>query len=65
MLENFVHSSWSMIPFALMLLAIAIAPMKAEQFWESNLNKLIVVLILSVPTAIMLVLGGLGHQLIT
>ena len=63
MLENFVHSSWSMIPFALMLLAIAIAPMKAEQFWESNLNKLIVVLILSVPTAIMLVLGGLGHEL--
>ena len=63
MLETFVHSAWSMIPFALMLLAIAVAPMKAEQFWESNLNKLIVVLILSVPMAIVLLLGGLGHEL--
>ena len=63
MLENFVHSAWSMIPFGLMLLAIAIAPMKAEQFWESNLNKLYVVLILSLPTAACLLLGRMGHEL--
>lgn len=62
-MENFVHSIWSMIPFGLMLLAIAIGPIKAEKYWESNLNKLIVVLLLSVPTAICLIVGGLGHEL--
>lgn len=63
MMESFVHSAWSMIPFGLMLLAIAIAPIKAERFWESNLNKFYVVLLLSLPTALFLVLGGLGHEL--
>jgi Na+/H+ antiporter NhaD/arsenite permease-like protein len=63
MMESFVHSAWSMIPFGLMLLIIAVAPMKAERFWESNLNKLYVVLILSVPTAVSLMLGGLWHEL--
>ena len=62
-MENFVHSIWSMIPFGLMLLAIAIGPIKAEKYWESNLNKLIVVLLLSIPTAICLIGGGLGHEL--
>ena len=62
-MEAFVHSVWSMIPFGLMLLAIAIAPMKVERFWESNLNKLYVVLLLSVPTAACLLLGGMGHEL--
>ena len=62
-METFVHSAWSMIPFGLMLLAIAVGPIKAEKFWESNLNKLIVALVLAIPTAIALVLGGLGHEL--
>ena len=62
-MENFVHSVWSMIPFGLMLLAIAIGPIKAEKFWESNINKLKVVLALSIPTAILLILGGLGSEL--
>ena len=62
-MESFVHSVWSMIPFGLMLLAIAIGPIKAEKFWESNINKLKVVLALSIPTAILLILGGLGSEL--
>ena len=63
MLENFVHSAWSMIPFGLMLLAIAVFPMKAEKFWEDNRNKLKVVLALSLPTMLCLLFGGMGHEL--
>ena len=66
-MEQFVHSAWSMIPFGLMLLTIAIAPLFAEHWWESNRNKLIVALILGVPTAVCLIIGGmtcnLEHQL--
>lgn len=62
-MEIFVRSAWSMLPFGLMLLAIALGPIKAERFWESNLNKLIVALVLALPTAVVLVLGGLGHEL--
>ena len=32
---------WMVIPFVIMLLTIAIAPLVAEHFWESNRNKLI------------------------
>lgn len=62
-MENFVHSAWSMIPFGLMLLAIAIGPLVAEKWWDKNINKLIVTLALAIPTAILLVLGGMGHNL--
>ena len=51
-MEEFVHSAWSMIPFGIMLLMIAIGPLVAEKFWEKNMNKLIVSLILGVPTAV-------------
>ena len=54
---------WTLIPFVLMLMTIAIAPLIAESWWEKNSNKLIVSLILGVPTAIYLVVTGLGHQL--
>ena len=53
-----------MIPFAIMLLAIAIGPIVAEHWWEKNLNKFIVSLILGVPTAIYLVCVGLTHNLV-
>ncbi|MBR1632077.1 MAG: sodium:proton antiporter [Paludibacteraceae bacterium] len=55
--------AWTMIPFALMLLAIAVGPIVAEKWWESNRNKLIVSLVLGVPTAIYLISIGLGHNL--
>jgi Na+/H+ antiporter NhaD/arsenite permease-like protein len=49
---------WSVAPFVLLLLAIAILPLAASHFWESNLKKGIVVAILSVPTALYLVSCG-------
>lgn len=62
-MTEFVHSAWSMIPFGIMLLMIAIGPLVAEKFWEKNMNKLIVSLILGVPTAVCLVIGGMMHEL--
>ena len=40
MLESLVHSAWSILPFGLMLLSIAIGPMIAEKWWDNNRNKL-------------------------
>ncbi len=62
-MEQFVYSAWSMIPFGIMLLMIAIGPLVAEKFWEKNVNKLIVSLLLGVPTAVCLIMGGMVHEL--
>lgn len=62
-MEQLVHSAWSMIPFAIMLLMIAIGPLVAEKFWEKNVNKLLVSLILGVPTAVCLIIGGMTQEL--
>lgn len=51
-----------MIPFAIMLLMIAIAPLVMEHWWEKNLNKLIVSLVLGIPVAVCLIIGGMGHE---
>ena len=63
-----VLPAWTMIPFALMLLTIAIGPLLFEHWWEQNKNKLIVSLVLGIPTAIYLImvgrLGNLEHQLL-
>lgn len=56
--------AWAMIPFGIMLLAIAIGPIIAEKWWESNLNKLIVSAVLGVPVAIFMVVQGLNHSLV-
>ena len=63
MMETFVHSAWSMIPFGLMLLTIAVAPLLVEHWWESNKHKLTVALFLGVPTAVCLIAGGMLHEL--
>lgn len=62
-MEQFVHSAWSLIPFGLMLLMIAIGPLVAEHWWEKNTNKLIVSLFLGVPVAVCLIMGGMMHEL--
>ena len=62
-MEQFVHSAWSMIPFGIMLLMIAIGPLVAEKFWEKNVNKLLVSLILGVPTAVCFIIGGMVQEL--
>lgn len=56
--------AWAMIPFGIMLLAIAIGPIVAEKWWESNLNKFIVSVILGMPVAIFMVTQGLTHSLV-
>ncbi len=59
---------WMLIPFVVMLLTIAIAPLAVEHWWEENRNKLIFTLLLSIPTAVLLACYGLGgnvvHQLV-
>lgn len=62
-MEQIVHSAWSMIPFGLMLLMIAIGPLIAEKFWESNVHKLLVSLVLGVPTSVCLIIGGMADDL--
>lgn len=62
-MEQLVHSAWSMIPFGLMLLMIAVGPLVVEHWWEKNLNKLIVSLFLGVPVAVCLIIGGMMHEL--
>jgi Na+/H+ antiporter NhaD/arsenite permease-like protein len=44
---------WSITPFIVMLLSMAILPMVAPGWWNSNRNKLIVSLIASVPILIL------------
>ena len=34
-MEQLVHSAWSMIPFGLMLLTIAVAPLIVNDWWDS------------------------------
>ncbi|MFZ6033940.1 MULTISPECIES: sodium:proton antiporter [Melioribacter] len=54
----------SIIPFVLMLLSIAVFPLFWEHFWENNRNKLIIAVILSIPTTIYLLSAGLSHELV-
>ncbi|MFC1554603.1 sodium:proton antiporter [candidate division KSB1 bacterium] len=40
------------IPFVLMLLSIAIVPLKWEHWWENNNNKLLIALVLGIPVGV-------------
>ena len=55
---------WTLIPFALMLLGIAICPFVIGEWWEKNSNKLIFSLVLGVPTALYLYYIGLGEKVV-
>jgi len=50
----------AVVPFALLLLAIAVMPLVAEHWWEHNRNKGIVVVIIALPVALYLTLGWGG-----
>lgn len=54
---------YSLIPFVLMLASIAVLPLLTPQFWHSNRNKLIISLVLGIPTLIWLLLQGMTHEL--
>jgi Na+/H+ antiporter NhaD/arsenite permease-like protein len=43
---------WSVVPFVLMLLAIAVMPLVAATFWERNWNKVLLSVVLGAPVAI-------------
>jgi Na+/H+ antiporter NhaD/arsenite permease-like protein len=43
---------WSVLPFAGLLLSIAIFPLLAQHWWESNLHKAIIALVFGIPTAL-------------
>ncbi len=62
---------WSVVPFILMLLAIAVLPLVREHWWEKNRNRAIVAVALSLPVALYLLLGhgragglALAHQMV-
>ncbi|MCK9290990.1 MAG: sodium:proton antiporter [Bacteroidales bacterium] len=54
---------YASIPFLFMLLMIAVGPLFFHHWWESNRNKLIVSLVLGIPTAIYLIATGFLHNL--
>lgn len=54
---------WALTPFAIMLLSIAVMPLIAGKWWENNLHKLYVALVLSVPTGYYLIANGMGENL--
>jgi len=59
-----VIPAWMLIPFVAMLLCIAILPLtKLEEWWEHNLHKLYVSLLLGVPVGAWLIFNGMGMEL--
>lgn len=54
----------SLLPFVLILLAIAILPLFWNHRWEQNKNKLIIAGILSLPIILFLIMNGLSHRLL-
>ena len=55
--------AWAMIPFAVMLIMIAVGPLLARKWWDKNSHKLFVSLLLGAPVAVFLVRHGLAHEL--
>ena len=57
---------WSVLPFAGLLLSIAILPLAAPHWWESNVHKGVVAAVFGLPAAayVAFALGDLGrHEL--
>jgi len=54
---------FSLAPFLLMLLSIALLPLFFNHFWEKNKNKLIVSIALSIPIIIYLITAGFAEKL--
>jgi len=46
---------WTVVPFVVLLLSIAIIPVAAPAFWSKNLNKLLVSVGLSIPVLLVIV----------
>jgi Na+/H+ antiporter NhaD/arsenite permease-like protein len=53
--------TWTILPFAGLLLSIALLPLSLPHFWEKNGNKALVAALFSLPVVLELV-GGFGHE---
>lgn len=62
-MHDIIIEPYLLIPFVIMLLSIAILPLAFPRFWGRDINKIIYVLLISVPTAILLSREGLGEAL--
>ncbi len=49
---------WAVLPFALLLLAVAVMPLAAEPFWRKNRNKALVAALLAAPVVVFLLCIG-------
>ena len=47
--------AWSVTPFVLLLLCIAVLPVAAEHFWHKDRNKAVVVAVLATPVVLYLI----------
>ena len=56
---------WSIIPFVLILLSIAVIPLVLPHWWEKNLNKGIVAIILGIPVIIYIAMIHPSELLVT
>jgi Na+/H+ antiporter NhaD/arsenite permease-like protein len=52
---------WTVIPFAVYLLVIAVVPLFLGHFWEKNRNKFILAVVASLPVVGYLLFGGNEH----
>src|ERR1044071_7933928 len=48
-LGSLCFPNWSVIPFVAMLLCIALLPMAIPNWWDSNRNKVLLSLVVSLP----------------
>lgn len=63
-MENLLIPGWMLIPFVVMLLCIAVLPLlpKVGEWWEENLHKLIVSVVLGAPVAVWMICNNGGHE---
>ena len=67
MTETFLFPQWTVAPFAVMLLSIAVLPLAVPGFWHSNRNKLFLSIVISIPVLFVLFRSSnaslLGHSM--
>ncbi|MBQ9340350.1 MAG: sodium:proton antiporter [Paludibacteraceae bacterium] len=64
MIEHLIPA-WMLAPFVVMLLCIAVLPLipHVGEWWEHNLHKLYVSLLLGTPVAIWMCMNGMAHDI--
>ncbi len=59
---QFVFPLWSIAPFLLLLLSIAIVPLFSPKWWDRNTNKLLLSVVMSIPVLAVVAPAG-SHYL--